>query len=68
MEETLEREDLRTLFCEVHPPGDDPSQPSVDDFGSSMAELEGLLRSKGFALRGIDYEGRGQDHIVARRS
>lgn len=67
MEETLEDDDLRVVFCEVHPPGDDPSQPSVADFGSSVGELEKLLRSKGFSLREIAYEGRGQDHIVAER-
>lgn len=47
LSETLADEQCRVVYCEVHEPSE-VSRPSVDDFGSSVSDIESRLHSFGF--------------------
>jgi FkbM family methyltransferase len=65
MEETLEQNACRTVFCELHPPTNN-ARPSFQDFDSSAENLVDLFSSKGFNVRLFEPE-RGENYLIARK-
>jgi FkbM family methyltransferase len=55
LEKALSAPDCRTVYCEVHLPGD--SRPSVEDFGSSPEHIKSRLEEFGFTVERLQSRG-----------
>ncbi|QZX99904.1 FkbM family methyltransferase [Halobaculum rubrum] len=66
MAETLDRDAVRTVFCEVHQPTSG-ERDSARDYGSSLADIRGRFESRGFVVERIDSESIDEVHLVATR-
>lgn len=56
----------RLVYCEIHLPGVD-HRPSVEDFGSSQADLRTQLEGMGFEVRRMHTRGEEEVFIKARK-
>ena len=54
LRETLQRDDCRIVYCEVHKPTKSDKRLAIDDFGSSPDELVAMLSDCGFETDVID--------------
>jgi FkbM family methyltransferase len=57
MEKSLQSSKCHTVFVEVHPPGYNPPNPSIEDFGMTIDELENHMRAFGFEMSEIAERG-----------
>ncbi len=55
LKEGLSDQACRLVYCEVHL--DNPSRPSITDFGMNLSELKELLENCGFTLSTIRHRG-----------
>lgn len=53
LETALSASSCRTVYCEVHLPGED-RRPSVEDFGSSPEDIQNQLEEFGFTVEELD--------------
>lgn len=63
LRDALSAPSCRLVYCEVHLPGID-YRPSIEDFGSSLADLRSRLEDMGFHVRKI--HSRGESEVFLR--
>jgi FkbM family methyltransferase len=62
LEKSLSDSRCRTLFCEVHLSSSD-HRPCIEDFGSSLEDIQNQIRQYGFTVEQLDSRG---DEILLR--
>ncbi|WP_353635046.1 FkbM family methyltransferase [Halobacterium sp. NMX12-1] len=66
LEQVLSAPSCRVVYCEVHLPGVS-KRPSIQDFGSSLEELEFRLKEWGFSVQRLQTKGDSEITLKAKK-